>query len=166
MTTDDDLPAFQELYADPWSHCYGCGRLNDHGLHIRSHWDGDHTVAVVRPRPYHTALPGFVYGGLIASAIDCHSTGSAAAAQHRDQGRPDGLGPLPRFVTGRLEVDFLSPTSIDETMILRGTIESIDGRKVTVATEVACAGEITATGRAILIQVPDEWEPSSSGGDV
>ncbi|MBT9282958.1 MAG: hypothetical protein KM312_10005 [Hydrogenibacillus schlegelii] len=25
------------------------------------------------PRPEHLALPGFVYGGLIASLIDCHS---------------------------------------------------------------------------------------------
>jgi hypothetical protein len=35
-------------------------------------------VCHFRPRPYHTALPGYVYGGLIASLIDCHATGTAA----------------------------------------------------------------------------------------
>ena len=59
-----ETPAFQDLYPDHWAHCYGCGRLNEHGLKIRSFWDGDETVAAIVPRPHHTAIPGFVYGGL------------------------------------------------------------------------------------------------------
>lgn len=70
--------ACQDSYPDELSHC--CGRLNEHGLQLKSHWDGDETVAVFHPRPYHTAIPGVVYGGLIASVIDCHGTGSASAA--------------------------------------------------------------------------------------
>ncbi|OHD65855.1 MAG: hypothetical protein A2176_03300 [Spirochaetes bacterium RBG_13_51_14] len=69
--------AFQELYPDMFSHCYGCGRLNPDGLHIRSYWYGEESVCTFKPREYHTAFPGFVYGGLIASVIDCHSTGTA-----------------------------------------------------------------------------------------
>ena len=79
--------AFQEYYPDSLSHCYGCGRLNDHGLQIKSYWDGEETVCRFRPREYHTAIPGFVYGGLIASLIDCHSTGTASAAAYRAEGR-------------------------------------------------------------------------------
>jgi len=79
--------AFQDYYPDDLSHCYGCGRLNDHGLKIKSRWDGDEAVAVFTPRPYHTAIPGYVYGGLIASLIDCHATGTAAAASYRREGR-------------------------------------------------------------------------------
>ena len=33
--------------------------------------------------PSPTTLPGYVYGGLIASIIDCHATGTAAAAAYR-----------------------------------------------------------------------------------
>jgi len=159
----DATPAFQDLYPDHWSHCYGCGRLNEKGLHIRSFWDGDETVAVVRPRPEHTALPGFVYGGLVASAIDCHSTGSAAAAAHRAAGGTLGDGSLPRFVTGRLEVDFLEPTQVDAPMHLRSRIVEVKERKVVVETELESAGKISARGRAVLIRVPDDWAPKAEG---
>jgi acyl-coenzyme A thioesterase PaaI-like protein len=50
--------------------CYGCGRLNAHGLHVRSRWEGEEAVARFTPRAEHTAMPGFVHGGLIASLID------------------------------------------------------------------------------------------------
>lgn len=154
-----DNPAFQDLYPDGWSHCYGCGRLNQHGLHIRSFWDGDQTVAVVVPRPEHTSLPGFAYGGLIASAIDCHATGSAAAAAHRAAGGVDGEGPLPRFVTARLEVDFLAPAPISSPLELRSTIEEVRERKVTLATELTAGGRLCARGRAVLVRVPESWSP-------
>ena len=68
--------AFQDYYPDDLSHCYGCGSLNEKGLQIKSFWDGEESVCTYTPRDYHTAIPGFVYGGLIASLIDCHSTGT------------------------------------------------------------------------------------------
>ena len=69
--------AFQDFYPDEFSHCYGCGRLNEHGHKIKSVWDGEESVAFFTPDGRYMALPGFVYGGLIASLIDCHSTGTA-----------------------------------------------------------------------------------------
>lgn len=158
--------AFQDRYPDRWSHCYGCGRLNEAGLRIRSFWEGDETIATVVPRPEQTALPGIVYGGLIAAAIDCHSTGTAAAAARRfeqaaagDQpGAPDD-GPLPRFVTARLEVDFLAPAPIGEPLRLRARALEVRERKVTVATEVASGGTLCARGLAVLVRVADDWSP-------
>lgn len=38
------VSAIQDFYPDDVVYCYGCGRLNEHGLHIRSAWDGDETV--------------------------------------------------------------------------------------------------------------------------
>ena len=72
--------AFQDHYPDELAHCYGCGRLNKHGYQLKTTWDGDETVTRFTPEPYHIAIPGYVYGGLIASIIDCHCTGTAAAA--------------------------------------------------------------------------------------
>ena len=97
--------AFQDYYPDELSHCYGCGRLNEHGLHLKSYWDGEGTVAAFLPRPYHIAIPGYVYGGLIASIIDCHGTGTAAAAAYRAEGRAMDTEPPLRFVTASLHVD-------------------------------------------------------------
>ncbi len=90
--------AFQDQYADHWSHCYGCGRLNQQGYQIKSYWDGDETCCHFTPKSYHTAIPGFVYGGLIASLIDCHGTGSASAALARHQNLSENDS-WPRCVT-------------------------------------------------------------------
>ena len=92
--------AFQDHYPENVAHCYGCGRLNEHGHQIKTFWEGDETVTRYHPRPEHTAIPGFVYGGLIASLIDCHSTGTAAAAAYRAENRPMDSEPPLRFVTG------------------------------------------------------------------
>ena len=125
--------AFQDYYPDNVAQCYGCGRLNEHGLQIKSYWEGDETVCHFRPRPYHTAIPGYVYGGLIASLIDCHATGTAAAALYRAEGRAMDTEPPLRFVTASLHVDYLRPTPIDAELELRGQVKELRGRKVIVA---------------------------------
>ena len=115
--------AIQEYYPDELSHCYGCGRLNEHGLHIKSYLEGEETVAVFEPYPHHIAVPGFVYGGLIASLIDCHGTGTASAAAYRKAGREMGTQPALRFVTASLHVDYLRPKPLRVALELRGTVE-------------------------------------------
>ncbi|MGD8833809.1 MAG: PaaI family thioesterase [Desulfobacteraceae bacterium] len=147
--------AFQDHYNDEYSVCYGCGRLNAHGLQIKSYWDGDETVCRFMPSEHHTAIAGYVYGGLIASVIDCHGTGTAAAAAYRQAGRPMGSEPHYRFVTASLHVDYLRPTPIDAPMELRGKVEEIDGRKVVVAINLSSKGEVCVKGRVVAVQLPD-----------
>ena len=152
--------AFQDYYADRFSHCYGCGRLNEHGLHLQSRWDGDETVALFTPRPYHIAMPGFVYGGLLASLVDCHGTGTAAAAAARQEGRELGSDPPLRFVTASLHVDYLHPTPLGVPLEIRGRIEEIHGRKVVVAETVSAAGQLCARGRVVAVRLPPSMAPS------
>lgn len=147
--------AFQDYYPDPLAYCYGCGRLNQQGLQIKSYWDGDESVCLFYPRPYHTAIPGFVYGGLIASLIDCHSTGTAAAAKYRAEGREMDTDPSFRFLTGSLHVDYLKPTPIEGPLEIRGKISEIKGRKVVVSTTLSAGGEVCAKGEVVAVQVPD-----------
>lgn len=156
--------AFQDYYPAEVSHCYGCGRLNDHGLQIKSYWDGDETVCIYQPRPYHTAVPGYVYGGLIASLIDCHGTGTAAAAMYRQQKRPMDSDPPLRFLTASLHVDYLRPTPIDGPLELRATAREIKGRKVTVDVRLSAAGEVCATGVVVTVLAPDELMARLLGG--
>jgi len=150
------MDAFQDHYADNVAHCYGCGRLNEHGHRIKTCWEGDEAVTRFTPEPYHTAVPGFVYGGLIASLVDCHSTGAAAAAMYRAAGRDFDSAPAFRFVTGSLHVDFLKPTPMGE-LELRGRIADIQGRKVIVETEVLAAGVVTARGRVVAVRMPEDF---------
>ena len=151
------MHAFQDYYPDEVSYCYGCGRLNEHGLQIKSYWDGEETVCHYQPRPYHTAVPGYVYGGLLASLIDCHGTGTAAAAAYRDQGRPMDSDPPLRFLTASLHVDYLKPTPIDRPLELRGRVTEIKGRKVIVAVELYAHDELCVRGEVVTVQVPDDF---------
>lgn len=148
--------AFQDYYPDQLSYCYGCGRLNEHGLQIKSYWDGDETVCIFQPRPYHIAVPGYVYGGLIASLIDCHGTGTAAAAAYRAEGR-DMDSELPhRYLTASLHVDYLKPTPLGVPLEVRGQVREVKGRKVVVAATLSANGEVTARGEVVAVQVPQE----------
>jgi len=148
--------AFQDYYPDDYSHCYGCGHLNIRGHQIKSYWDGDETVASFMPQPYHTAMPGYVYGGLIASLIDCHSTGSAAAAGYRAVEREMGTDPPLRYVTASLKVDYLRPTPMGVSLELRGRIKEIKGRKVVVETTLSAKGEVCARGEVVAVQLPEK----------
>jgi len=145
--------AIQDDYPDEIAHCFGCGRLNEHGHHIRTFWDGDETVSRFLPEPYHIAIPGSVYGGLIASLIDCHGTGSAALAGYRAAGRPPSSAPALRYVTARLTVDYLKPTPLGVPLEARGRIEEITGRKVVVSVGLFAEGVECARGQVVEVHL-------------
>jgi acyl-coenzyme A thioesterase PaaI-like protein len=157
--------AFQDHYPDEVAQCYGCGRLNEHGLQIKSYWDGNESVCTFQPQPYHTAVPGYVYGGLIASLIDCHSTGTAAAAAYRAEGRAMDTEPPLRFVTGSLHVDYLKPTPIEGPLELRSQVKGIAGRKVVVTTKLTVRGHLCARGEVVAILIPERLWPKFLGAD-
>jgi acyl-coenzyme A thioesterase PaaI-like protein len=151
-----DGKAFQDYYPDELAHCYGCGRLNPHGLRIKSYWDGTESVCVYTPREHHIAIPGYVYGGLCASLIDCHGTGTAAAAAYRAEGREMGTDPPLRFVTASLRVDYLKPTPLGVPLEVRGAVREIKGRKVVVAMRLLAGDVECCRGEVIAVQVPEE----------
>jgi acyl-coenzyme A thioesterase PaaI-like protein len=157
-------PPVQDFYADDFSHCYGCGHLNERGYQLKTRAVGESTVTEFVPAAFHTSLPGFVYGGLIASLIDCHSTGSAAIFAIRADGGRVGSGEAPRFVTRHLAVDYLAPTPLDprEPIRITGQLMEITPRKVIVNSELSVAGTLTARGRAVLIRVLPAGDDSSA----
>lgn len=147
--------AVQDFYPDDLAWCYGCGRLNQDGFQLKTYWDGDETVTRFTPRPYHVAIPGYVNGGVLASLLDCHGTGSAAAAAYRAEGREVGDGPAPRYVTASLRVDYLKPTPLGVPLEARGRIKEMKGRKVVVAAELFAEGEVTVRGEIVAVQMPE-----------
>jgi acyl-coenzyme A thioesterase PaaI-like protein len=143
----------QNFYNDNTAICYGCGRHNANGLHIQTYWDGTEGVCHFTPRDYHTAFPGVVYGGLLASLIDCHSIGTAIAAMFDAEGRPPGTDPEITCVTGNLNVDYLKPTPMDIELTLRARIEELTERKAIVTCSLY-AGEVeTVRARVIAVRV-------------
>jgi acyl-coenzyme A thioesterase PaaI-like protein len=159
--------AFQDYYPDNFSHCYGCGKNNEHGYHLKSYWDGDSTVARFKPESYHTGgFPGYVYGGLIASLIDCHGTGSAAAAAFKAEGREMGTEPPMRFVTASLKVDYLKPTPQGVELEIRGEILEIKERKVTLDISLIANGIVCAKGHMIAVKLPEDATANSQGSGI
>jgi acyl-coenzyme A thioesterase PaaI-like protein len=145
----------QDYYPNELSYCYGCGNLNEHGHQLKTFWDSDKTVSHFTPKEYHIAIPGYVYGGLIALLIDCHGTGTAALASYRAENRELGTLPAFRFVTASLQVDYLKPTPLGVELELRGKIIEIKGRKVVSEITVAANGEVTAKGKVVAVQMPE-----------
>jgi acyl-CoA thioesterase FadM len=138
--------------------CFGCGSLNELGLQIKSHWQGDDLVCRWRPPPHHIGHPGLVYGGTIASVVDCHSIWTALATWCRDTGTDIAAG-APPFVTGRLSVSYLKPLRIDAELELRARVVDTSARRATVACRVLQDGQECALAEVITVRIdPKEFK--------
>lgn len=150
-TTQQSPRAIQDAYPDRFAHCHGCGTQNPDGLHLQSFVDGDETVLHYSPDPvFSGGVPDHVYGGMIASLLDCHGTASAFAFAAREQ--PDREPS--RYVTGTLTVKFVAPTPMGTELTVRGRLREISGRKVIVGLELSAEGRVCAEGEMIAIQMP------------
>lgn len=153
------INAIQDQYPNDFAWCYGCGHLNESGHHFRTGWLGEQTITIYNPLPEHTAIPGFVYGGLIASLIDCHGTGSASLALHRKNGHEVGdSGEPPRFVTASLKVDFLKPTPHGVPLKAIGNVEEIHPKKWKVNIEVFANDVLCARGEVVAVVMPSTFK--------
>lgn len=140
------------------NHCYGCGADNPLGMQIKSHWDGEVSICSYLPRKEQSAGPEhFLYGGTIASLIDCHSIGTAIANYYDVEERAIGSEPPIWCVTGRLTVNYLKPTPIDRPVELRAKIKDCAERKTTVSCTLSSDGIVVAEGEVIAVRVPWSW---------
>jgi acyl-coenzyme A thioesterase PaaI-like protein len=146
-------PALQDHIRPFGQTCWGCGQANDHGLRIRSHWEGEEGVCRWTPEPHHVAGPGFLNGGIIATILDCHMAITATAHAYREAGRELGADPALVYVTASLRVDYLKPTPIAGPVELRARVTAQSARKITVACRLLSGGQETARGEAVFVNV-------------
>jgi acyl-coenzyme A thioesterase PaaI-like protein len=145
--------AIQDQWPEWGSVCWGCGRNNEHGLQLKSYWEGDETVARWEPKPYHLAFPGVLCGGIIASLIDCHATNTANSASYKAKGFEIGSETAKGYVTGSLFVKYLKPTPVNKMVTLRAKVKSIQGRKVTVTCSLYSDDVECAQGEVVAVEV-------------
>lgn len=147
----------KEAIQDSWPFegtlCYGCGKNNEQGLQLKSYWDDEETVATWMPKPHHTAFPGILNGGIIATIIDCHGTGTANAAAHKAEGS-DGSHFM--YVTSGLSIRFLRPTPIDKPITLHGRVTDNSGSKITVECSLYSGEDKCATGEVYTVRVSQD----------
>jgi len=141
------MKAIQDLYPDDFSHCYGCGSRNTHGHQLKSFVEGSEVVARFTPSSHHMSVPGFVYGGLLASLVDCHAMATAASSEITDN-------VAPRFVTAVLHVEYLKPTPLGSELEIRGHVTERSARKAIVEMTVTVAGTVTVRANAVAVRMP------------
>ncbi len=137
--------------------CFGCGTKNSRGLGIKSFWDGNESICVWQPEPHHCgATADRVYGGIIASLIDCHSVNTATDEAYRSENRQPGSEPVLRYVTASLDVSFLRPAPIDKELRIQAKVIKIEGRKIWVESKLSCEGKLCAQGKVLAVRVNPE----------
>jgi acyl-coenzyme A thioesterase PaaI-like protein len=147
----------QDYYSEKFALCYGCGRLNEQGFQLKTYLEGEETVTRFTPKPFHTAIAGTVYGGLLASLIDCHGTGSSALAYARANNITLEGYNAPRFVTVSLQVNYKKPTPLNTLLEIRGKIKEITEKKVIVEATLSAEGDVCATGEIVSVLVPENF---------
>ncbi|MCW3787333.1 PaaI family thioesterase [Plebeiibacterium sediminum] len=145
--------AIQDLYPDDVAHCYGCGKNNPLGLHLKTYLEGEETIAHFTPDSQYTAIPGAVYGGLIASLLDCHGTGSAAAFICMEENIPLEAPLQVRCMTASLKIDYRQMTPLGVELEIKGKLKSISGRKVIVEMTLSANGKVCVTGEILAIRM-------------
>jgi acyl-coenzyme A thioesterase PaaI-like protein len=143
----------QDFYPDEIAICYGCGRHNADGLHIQTYWNGQEGIGHFMPKPHHTAFPGVVYGGLLASLIDCHSIGTAIAATYHAENRAPDTPPEVTYVTGNLNITYLLPTPTDTELTLRAQVKELHPRKSVVACSIYAGDQETVRAEIVAVRV-------------
>lgn len=136
--------------------CFGCGQANPDGLQLRSYPadDGDEVVARFTPWPQHDNGLGYLNGGIIATVLDCHSAAVIVAEADRQGWQPLGDAPLP-YVTAGLDVRYLRPSPLVDTLELRGRVLSAAEPEITAQVELWWDGKPRAQGEARWLR----WRP-------
>ncbi len=150
--------AIQDYYEAEFSVCFGCGRLNKEGHQLKTFLIDNETISKHTPKANQTAINGIVYGGLLASLIDCHGTGSASAFYAQENGIKLVQYNAPRFVTGNLNVSYLKPTPLNKEIVLKGKLKEIKGRKVIVSIAVYSENSLTVTSEVIALLLPNNFK--------
>ena len=159
MTLETRAIAVQDTYGERFQHCWGCGPKNDLGLHLKTYpsVEGTSCISRIKVDPQYTGgVPANLFGGMIAVIFDCHGTASAAWFSHHEKGldlTPETV--IGRFITAHLEVDYLSPTPIDDEIIVTSELEELGARKAIVNMEMIVAGKVRAKAKMVAVAVKD-----------
>lgn len=138
-------------------YCYGCGADNEHGLKIKSYWEGEEGVCRWKPKPHHSSGPDdSLNGGVAATLIDCHSVYTAVATAYRLEGREIGEGEEIDYATAKLTVTYLRRTPMDTTLEVRSRMIKKGNRSMVVESILSADGEECVRGEVVAVRVSPE----------
>jgi acyl-coenzyme A thioesterase PaaI-like protein len=153
----------QAFYPQGARVCFCCGTESPGGLHLETIWDGEKGVCDFTPPPDQLGYPGVVYGGLIASLIDCHAIGTATAAAYAAENRQPGGGPIICHVTGSLKVEYLLPTPMGPELRLEAWVRQVERGRSLVECRLSADGQVSAKGEVLCVRVSPERLAAMAG---
>jgi len=127
----------------PSNHCFGCGKDNPDGLRLKFYFDEERKRFVCRFRLSRrfTGPPKHAHGGIIATILD-EAMGKVNKLRH--------VVALTRV----MEVHFLKPVPLSETLVVEGHEVRVRGRKHINAAEIRNArGDVLASSRGTFIAI-------------
>lgn len=134
-------------------HCFGCGRLNRHGLQLTFYpnEDGNGVWTRFLPTDAFEGYGGIIHGGILSTILD----EVMAWSLYRQQ---------TWAVTGQLTTRFRKPVMVGEAVRAIGTIVNDRGRVIEMRGEIRREADdvVLADGTATFFRVPDsqaaEWD--------
>ena len=143
---------------DTWKQgtCYGCGPNNPDGLKIKSRWSDDGRFVVAQynaDAKYNAGMHDVMYGGTVASLIDCHCVWTAIAFARKAENRSADSPPSLVYVTGKLEITYLKPTPLSKTLHIRAWADGEIGKSIRVLCELGPRDDVTATGVVTAVRL-------------
>ena len=135
----------ERLY--PTLPCFGCGQGNPKGLRLRS-YPGDGVVtASFTPWPEHDNGLGYLNGGIISTVLDCHSA-AAVMLEAEQRGWPPLPGAALSYVTAGLDVRYLRPSPLHDSVELRAVLISASEAEMTAEIELVWDEKVRASATA------------------
>ena len=140
--TTATLKASKEL----GNHCFGCGSQNPQGLHLHfvlrdSDPDAISATATIQLGAAFEGPPGYVHGGVIATMLD-----EAMSKLNR----PLNLVAMTR----NMEVDYLRPVRLGDTLTIVGHHVRRDGKKIFHSAEIIGSdGKVLARSKGLFIEI-------------
>lgn len=122
--------------------CFGCGHALPHGLQVRVvSAKPDELVATVCLRNMHQGEREVAHGGVVAAILD--EVISLAMWRALDR----------KYVTRKLDIDFLAPVPIGKEVELRARCTRVHGRKAYGEATALLGGSVLANAAGLFIQV-------------
>ena len=121
-------------------HCFACGALNEHGIHLDLHVDGDRCWTELALPERFQGWDGIAHGGIICTVLDEVMAWSLAAT--------DNWG-----LTARMSVDFKRPVRLGVPIRGEGWVTSVRRRLVETAARLVdpATDEVLATATATYV---------------
>ena len=139
--TSSTASADRELTIEVAPHrCFACGTLNEHGIHLDLHVDGDRCRTELALPERFQGWDGIAHGGIICTILDEVMAWSLAST--------DNWG-----LTARMTVDFKRPVRLGAPIRAEGWITANRRRLIDTAASLvdATSGEILATAEATYV---------------